>query len=194
MQLELRMYGFVPYNISEIQKGIQFGHGAVEYSIKHFQDDSFLEWAKTWKTFIILNGGTSNNIHGTTTPTGEPYVGSMEQIHYAFDEMQIDHSIFKEPDLNNMLSSINFIVDERVFNKTKYPNFVFTKPENRRKSNELRQALRTLTPDQKFLRWKDQIIKPILGDEYSDFGKWIESIGGDTNFYLRCFLSNYHFA
>ena len=29
--LELRMYGFVPYNISEIQKGIQFGHAVTRY-------------------------------------------------------------------------------------------------------------------------------------------------------------------
>ena len=29
--LEWRMYGMVPYNISEIQKGIQFGHAVVEF-------------------------------------------------------------------------------------------------------------------------------------------------------------------
>ena len=30
-RLELRMYGLVPYNISPIQQGIQFGHAVVEY-------------------------------------------------------------------------------------------------------------------------------------------------------------------
>ena len=30
-KLELRMYGLVPYNISPIQQGIQFGHAVVEY-------------------------------------------------------------------------------------------------------------------------------------------------------------------
>ena len=30
-KLELRMYGFVPYNISPIQQAIQFGHAVVEY-------------------------------------------------------------------------------------------------------------------------------------------------------------------
>ena len=32
--LELRMYGLVPYNISPIQQGIQFGHAVIEYGQK----------------------------------------------------------------------------------------------------------------------------------------------------------------
>ena len=31
MFLEYRMYGLVPYNLSPIQQGIQFGHAVVEY-------------------------------------------------------------------------------------------------------------------------------------------------------------------
>ncbi len=31
-RLEQRMYFFVPYNISEIQKGIQAGHAALQYA------------------------------------------------------------------------------------------------------------------------------------------------------------------
>jgi len=38
---EYRMYGLVPYNISEIQKGIQFGHAVVEYAQKHFKDADY---------------------------------------------------------------------------------------------------------------------------------------------------------
>jgi hypothetical protein len=74
--LELRMYGLVPYNISPIQQGIQFGHAVVEYSqkIQSFKSgilsktetyrnisNQYDEWADNWKTFIILNGGTTNN-------------------------------------------------------------------------------------------------------------------------------------
>ena len=29
--LELRMYGLVPYNLSPIQQSIQFGHAVVQY-------------------------------------------------------------------------------------------------------------------------------------------------------------------
>jgi hypothetical protein len=31
MYLEYRMYGLVPYNLSPIQQGIQFGHAVVDY-------------------------------------------------------------------------------------------------------------------------------------------------------------------
>ena len=69
--LELRMYGLVPYNISPIQQGIQFGHAVVEYSQKiesfkhgllsrteHYKSlyDSYDNWAKNWKTFINFFG------------------------------------------------------------------------------------------------------------------------------------------
>ena len=35
--LEWRMYGIVPYNISDIQKGIQFGHAVQEYNNLMFE-------------------------------------------------------------------------------------------------------------------------------------------------------------
>ena len=79
-KLELRMYGFVPYNISEIQKGIQFGHALVEYGLENFNTTEYLDWAKYWKTFIILNGGTSNHSTNRYHETEEEYVGSMETI------------------------------------------------------------------------------------------------------------------
>ena len=56
-----RMYGLVPYNISPIQQGIQFGHAVVEYSNSHFNDSDYKKWSTIDKTFIILNGGTTNN-------------------------------------------------------------------------------------------------------------------------------------
>ena len=67
-KLELRMYGLVPYNISPIQQGIQFGHAVVDYgqlaktlSTEHPNIISqYDDWANNWKTFIILNGGTTN--------------------------------------------------------------------------------------------------------------------------------------
>jgi putative transposase len=56
-----RMYGLVPYNISPIQQGIQFGHAVVEYGLKYSDTPEYQQWAKYDKTFIILNGGTTND-------------------------------------------------------------------------------------------------------------------------------------
>ena len=65
MYLEYRMYGLVPYNLSPIQQGIQFGHAVVDYArtlrdIEPFEQ-IYNKWADKDKTFIILNGGTTNN-------------------------------------------------------------------------------------------------------------------------------------
>ena len=60
-KLKYRMYGLVPYNISPIQQGIQFGHGVVEYLMNNFNKPETQYWAHDDKTFIILNGGTTNN-------------------------------------------------------------------------------------------------------------------------------------
>ncbi len=112
-ELEKRMYGLVPYNISPIQQAIQFGHAVVEMSLD--QTDEYFDWAANWKTFIILNGGTSND--------NPNFPGTMQHHLEILKEKEISHAIFNEPDLNNMLSAIVFLVDEQVFNKEDFPDF-----------------------------------------------------------------------
>jgi hypothetical protein len=123
-RLELRMYGLVPYNISPIQQGIQFGHAVVEYG-RTCQDMKnheahYKNWADNWKTFIILNGGTTNT--NFSTEDGLPF-GSMNRHMLTLGlDIKIPFATFYEPDLGDQLTAIVFIVDERVFNKTKYPD------------------------------------------------------------------------
>jgi hypothetical protein len=114
-QLEYRMYGLVPYNISPIQQGIQFGHAVVEYGLKHGKTDEYKKWAKHDKTFIILNGGTTNNSGYLDT------MGTMNKHLVTLKENKIPLSRFHEPDLGDQLTAIVFLIDERVFNKEKYP-------------------------------------------------------------------------
>lgn len=113
MSDKYRMYGLVPYNLSPIQQGIQFGHAVVEYGLKYGSNPEYKHWAKNCKTFIILNGGTTSyspnkfgslNDHGTTLLL-----------------MNVKHTIFNEPDLGDQLTAVVFLVDERVYDKKKYP-------------------------------------------------------------------------
>ena len=119
-ELEYRMYGLVPYNISPIQQGIQFGHAVVEYGLKHFKDLDYQKWAKKDKTFIILNGGTTN--HKASLEDGLPF-GTLNQHVLTLQQNGIDFATFNEPDLGDQLTAVVFIVDERVFNRKKYPDF-----------------------------------------------------------------------
>ena len=60
-KLELRKYMFVPYNISDKQKGIQAGHSSDLYGQKFKDDDMNIDFIKNHLTWIILDGGTTNN-------------------------------------------------------------------------------------------------------------------------------------
>lgn len=171
--LELRMYGFVPYNISPIQQAIQFGHAVQEYNNKYFnsdENDEFFRWRTEFKTFMILNGSTSNE--GQIVRHGfkdEMYIGGMQ--HYLAELMANDIKVatFYEPDLNSMLTAIVFLVDERVFNKTLYPDF---------KSTPI-----TYTSDV-----SDEQIESLLKLNQEQYKKWVEKIGGPKNEFLRGLL------
>lgn len=116
INLEFRMYGLVNYQLSGIQKGIQFGHAVVEYGLKYFKDDDYQLWGKRDKTFIILNGGTTNN------STYVDLRGSLNNHLTLLQNNKIKLSTFNEPDLGNQLTAVVFLVDERVFNEEKYPD------------------------------------------------------------------------
>ena len=122
-----RMFGLVPYNLSPIQQGIQYGHGVQEYNNAY--DDSvregymseeevsaFKEWKNDCKTFIILNGGTTNN--------NPAKLGTINQHWQTLKDMEFHTVIFQEPDLGDQITAVVFLVDERVYNKKKFPVYI----------------------------------------------------------------------
>lgn len=113
-ELEYRMYGLVPYNISPIQQGIQFGHAVVEYGRKKNKVKGYDKWSKKDKTFIILNGGTTN--------LNSYSLGTLNKHRETLLKNNVHIECFYEPDLGDQLTAVVFLVDERVFNKEKYPD------------------------------------------------------------------------
>lgn len=155
-KLELRMYGLCNYQLTGIQKGIQFLHGVVEYGLQHGMTEQYIDWAQNWKTVILLNGGTTND--------NPKWLGTLNQHAQTLGEMNIPTSCFYEPDLGDQLTAVVFIVDERVFNKEKYPEPIYQKGLEFEQTNQVLQE---------------------------DF---IKSIGGYTNFKLREFLKQFRLA
>lgn len=216
-KLELRMYGIVPYNISEIQKGIQFGHAVVEYGqmakrfgvpqteTAHSSDGStyrktsyqtggaeieraYDEWADCWKTFIILNGGTSN--HSQNRYHEGEFQGTMEQHLSALKEAGIPVATFYEPDLNDMLSAVVFIVDERVFNKKSYPDFGDWIMEN-----HYSYLADNMTTSSKIERMRlEGRFDGAQGREGDLFSEWSGIVGGAKNIFLRDYLKSFRLA
>jgi hypothetical protein len=173
MYLEYRMYGIVPYNISGIQAGIQFGHGVVEYQQNTRGmgkiEDIYNKWATKDKTFIICNGGTTNE------DPQDKWYGSMQQRRDALSENDIIFAEFREPDLNNALSAVVFLVDERVFLKDLYEDFI---PEK----------LPYLGKGKKHAQ---NVINELDKRNQENYKKWVEKIGGPKNDFLRTFANKH---
>lgn len=171
--LEHRMYGLVPYNLSPIQQGIQFGHAVQEYNNNmavipltdegDTQFDAFNKWRLFDKTFIILNGGTTNKRR-----CKDGYKGSINNHLKMLSDNNIFTSSFYEPDLGEQLTAVVFLVDERVFNKTKYPDF------------------------EEWIEKQDRGTKMMwMSDQYDI---WLDFIGGRKNKFLREFLKQFRLA
>jgi hypothetical protein len=121
--LELRMYFFVPYNISTIAMGIQAGHSLGRYALTFGRtnpEHPVWEFLTNHQTWIINNGGTTND---ELDFDGIPY-GTLNQIGEGLSQNDIEFSFFHEPDLNHALTALCFICDSRVFDKKNYPDFV----------------------------------------------------------------------
>lgn len=173
-KLERRLYFLTMYNILEIQKGIQCGHAQMEYALMYWNDEDFQDWAKNWKTWIILNGGTSND--GRQTHYGlETMLGTMEDHLATLVQNNIKVALFKEPDLNYCLTSIAFLVDERVFNREDYPDF----PQYLAKKNN------------DFSYTFNMDLEAQYANEYKE---WVEFVGGEKNVFLKTFLKNFRMA
>ena len=178
------MYFFVPYNISPIQQAIQAGHAAIEYARLFGNGWLFKDFAENWKTWIVLNGGTTNN---SIDPETGNFSGTLNQlrneiIQFNFEHRQdnnldanIDYADFYEPDLNDAMTAICFIADERVFNYEDYPEF------------DTWFCTQTFPEDT--AEWKASWIAYAEGQRKAEFPHqykiWMEFMGGEKNVFLR---------
>jgi len=192
---DYRMYGLVPYNISPIQQGIQFGHALQEYN-NYFIDNqesknkhtlnidseykkAFDSWRLFGKTFIVLNGGTTNN----RIIEGE-YFGSLNKYKEELDKAGILNATFKEPDLGEQLTAIVFLAPKQVYNKKEYPDFLDYIKLNTQFNYELFEDIKE-EYDSGFS----------TNSEYKKiYDEWINFIGGNRNLFLREFLKHLKFA
>ena len=167
--LEYIMYGLVPYNISPIQQGIQYDHAKDNYSIEYNNDEMYQRFVREWKTSKILNGGDSNEGHLIRHGfKKQVYIGTMQSHLNDLKYNNIKVSTFYEPSLNSMLSAIVFLVDERVFNKQDFPDFESLPYEGK--------------SDTDLVDW--------FKVENERKAKWVSSIGGPNNEFLREFLKD----
>lgn len=177
--LDFRMYCLVLYNISPIQQGIQSLHAALEYANEYSNTEEFKQYMRC-KTVILLNGGTSNS--GEETYYGyDKQKGSMELHFEELVENNVCASGFLEPDLNYSITSIAFLVDERVYNKEEYPDLL-----DYMTSNDIINSA-------EYIKYKLDYDK-IKEDYPKEYNNWLNLIGGEKNEFLKQFLKQFRLA
>ena len=133
--LRQRMYGFVIYQLNGRQAGIQLAHAITEYGrlvanyvLKTgYEEINYNSWADTDKTIIMLDGGTTNEGIKSVYRM-PPAIGTMQVHMGVLQDFKITFTKFTEPDLNNAVTAIAFLVDERIWDKEKYPDPVVSFP------------------------------------------------------------------
>ena len=171
-QLGLRMYFLVTSSLMGILKGVACGHAALEYALRFGQTELFIDFATNWKTWIILDGGTTNDRREFDMVA----LGSLNQIADSLQDNDIQFAYFQEPDLNDALTAVCFIADERVFNKKDYPDFkefIIEKLKDIGGKSSDFLLIRTTPIDD---------VKEEYDDQYKE---WIRLIGGKKNEFLR---------
>jgi hypothetical protein len=170
-KLELRMYFFTSFYLSDTQHGIQSGHCVEEYSDLYYDTPIYKEYRK-YKTWIILNGGSTNNRFefGTGVPLGE-----LNQIVEDLQKNGIQYACFQEPGLNDALTAICFILDERVWNYKDYPNFLDWVFKNYLYDEPSDRVIK--------LRMMGTLELSFMFPDY--YKEWIEFLGGPKNVFLR---------
>lgn len=99
------MYCLSERHLSGIQKTIQATHAIVEYSLAYGDSPEYKQWAGEDKTIIVLDGGI--------------YTDMLRVVDF-LNEKHINFATFKEPDMGWMMTSIALLVDERIWDTSKY--------------------------------------------------------------------------
>lgn len=183
-ELELRMYFFVPYNISPIQQGIQAGHALGRHCLRYGRHDPnhiVWEFLEKWETWVILNGGTTNDERDFEMIPA----GSLNLIGDQLQDNDIEFAYMIEPDLNRALTALSFICDERVFNRKDYPEFldyIF--------DVKMYPEARGAMPEQNYVMLKMQTPEHLqeMFPEY--YKEWVRFVGGVKNVFLRELLKD----
>ena len=169
--MEYRMYCLAERHLSIAQKTIQAAHAIVEYSLEYGDTEEYKHWAEFDKTIIVLDGGNS---------------GEMREDIIKLTDIKHNYEIFQEPDMDNFVTCIAFLADERVFNYETYG----------RNFEEWRN-LKILEGERSRMHTDPVTGITTMHDIYTmppTYPEWINLIGGENQEVLKNIVSNKRLA
>lgn len=105
-----RTYEIVLRHLSGVNKGVQVEHSAKRFIWK-YRNEPFVEELMENpenETTIMVDGGTHQD---------------MVEIQRQLEELNIPHTFFIEPDLNDCMTAITVVADERVWDRENYKSY-----------------------------------------------------------------------
>jgi protein associated with RNAse G/E len=112
-------------------------------------------------------------------------MGSLDNIANSVIGAKINYSLFQEPDLNNALTAICFIADERVWDRKKYPEFIDYILDIKMYPEALAEMP---AENEVVLRMQtEERLKELFPEYYKE---WIDFIGGEKNLFLKELIKN----
>ena len=102
------MYSLVLRQLNPIQKGVQQSHSIVEYINRFYKSSEYIQWVNVDKTIIMLDGGT---------------YPELKECRDTLAELGVPYAAFYEEDLGNILTSISFLVEDKVWDSENYPAY-----------------------------------------------------------------------
>ena len=105
--MQYRTYEIVLRHLSGVNKGVQIEHTCKRYVWKYKDEPYMKEIMENLdnETTIMVDGGTHQD---------------MVEIHRILEENDINHTYFIEPDLNDCMTAITVVADERVWDRENY--------------------------------------------------------------------------
>lgn len=146
------MYVLVLRQLNGINKGIQAAHCCLEYANSFGNTEDYKSYFNNDKTLIVLDGGTSSDL---------------KEIARKLVENEINFETFNEPDINDTMTAVCFLADERVFDNENYPDY-----EAWLSQNNIPMIVINTNP-------------PIIQEDKSSKDAWLSLIGGVKNQVLR---------
>jgi len=176
IKFDLKMYFFIAYQLKNLHGGIQAGHSALRYVRKYYKTDprvwDFIDNHETW---IILDGGTTNHSIGKD----DVPIGTLNQIYELLIDNGISVTYFSEPDLNDAMTAICFICDERVWNYKDYPEFIDYM------INVIECDTKHYLANYDFISIKTKNKEELQQMYPEQYNIWLKNLGGETNLFLR---------